>query len=370
MQMVSEIMTRNVMSISPHESLQRAAQMMDELNVGSLPVCDGDSLVGMITDRDITVRGTSIGKAPNDARVEEVMSGDVRWCFEDQPVDEVMQQMADTQIRRVPVVSHDEQHKLIGIVALGDLATRMQQDGQRQDAQQVMEKVSSPSEPDRSQQRQAGPADGGKDLAAMAPTKGTAAGPGSTQDIGAAAGTGLGAPIGGGTMAGAGGTGTARGTNAPARNIVDAGGAPNTPAGSVGVSASANTGQDKGRTNDENTGSRTGTAAGLAGSDVAAAGAGGIDGEAGAEGRADLEAEGGEAGEEREPTARIDPSGPNRTARRTSAAAEAIRDTAGNTQNTGNTGAPGGTDATGMSGASGGTAGTAGSGGTGVGGKP
>ncbi len=150
MQMISDVMTRNVRFVSPQENLQRAAQIMDELNVGSLPVCDGDRLVGMVTDRDITVRGTAAGKVPQDAHVDEVMSGDVRWCFEDQPLDEVMQQMADTQIRRVPVVSHDESHKLVGIVALGDLATKTSGSKQKQEIEEMVEKVSSPSEPDRS----------------------------------------------------------------------------------------------------------------------------------------------------------------------------------------------------------------------------
>ncbi|TCS36260.1 CBS domain-containing protein [Paucimonas lemoignei] len=150
MQMVSEVMTRNVRFVTPQENLQRAAQLMDELNVGALPVCDGDNLVGMVTDRDITVRGTAAGRAPTEALVEEVMSGDVRWCFEDQSLDEVMQQMADTQIRRVPVVSHDDQHKLIGIVALGDIATKT--DAQGMETQQLVEKISSPSEPDMSPQ--------------------------------------------------------------------------------------------------------------------------------------------------------------------------------------------------------------------------
>lgn len=152
MQMVSEVMTRNVQFVTPQENLQRAAQLMDELNVGALPVCEGDHLVGMVTDRDITVRATAAGRAPTEARVEEVMSGDVRWCFEDQSLDEVMRQMADTQIRRVPVVSHDEQHKLIGIVALGDIATKAGEGGQGMETQQLVEKISSPSEPDMSQQ--------------------------------------------------------------------------------------------------------------------------------------------------------------------------------------------------------------------------
>jgi CBS domain-containing protein len=149
MQMVSEVMTRNVQFVSPQETLQRAAQMMDDLNVGALPVCDGERLVGMVTDRDITVRASSAGIAPQDAVVDDVMSTDVRWCFEDQPLDEVMQQMSDTQIRRVPVVSHDDAHKLIGIVSLGDIATRTGDDAQKQDVEQVVEKVSFPSEPDR-----------------------------------------------------------------------------------------------------------------------------------------------------------------------------------------------------------------------------
>lgn len=145
MQMVSDIMTRNVQWVSPHESLRRAAQIMDELNVGALPVCDGNRLVGIVTDRDITVRATSAGIAPDEAVVDEVMSTDVRWCFEDQPVDEVMQQMADTQIRRVPVVSHDEDHRLLGIVSLGDLANN-----QMPGIDRTLEEVSFPSAPDLS----------------------------------------------------------------------------------------------------------------------------------------------------------------------------------------------------------------------------
>ncbi len=150
MQMVSEVMTRNVQFISPHESLQRAAQMMDELNVGALPVCDGERLIGMVTDRDITVRGIAAGRSPGEAHVDEVMSIDVRWCFEDQPLDDVMRQMADTQIRRVPVVSHDDAHRLVGIVSLGDLAAKADEGIKQQDVAPLVEKVSTPAEPDRS----------------------------------------------------------------------------------------------------------------------------------------------------------------------------------------------------------------------------
>lgn len=167
MQMVSEVMTRNVQFVSPQETVRRAAQMMDDLNVGALPVCDGQRLVGMVTDRDITVRATSAGMAPDEVAVDAVMSTDVRYCYEDQPLDEVMQQMADTQIRRIPVISHDDSRRLVGIVSLGDVATKSADGGQQQDIEQVVAKVSSPSEPDRSSQGRtggAGDAAGGSEV--------------------------------------------------------------------------------------------------------------------------------------------------------------------------------------------------------------
>jgi len=143
MQRIAEVMTRDVRSVSPHETVRRAAQLMDELNVGALPVCDGQKLVGMVTDRDITVRATAAGQAPDSAHVEDVMTDQVRWCFEDQTVDEVMQQMGDTQIRRVPVVDENTR-ELIGIVSLGDLATKHSAQVDR-----TLEEISSPSEPNR-----------------------------------------------------------------------------------------------------------------------------------------------------------------------------------------------------------------------------
>lgn len=148
MQMASEVMTRNVQSISPDETIRYAAQMMDDLNVGVLPVCEGERLVGIVTDRDITVRATSAGLSPDDAVVDDVMSTDVRWCFEDQPLDEVMKQMIDTQVRRVPVISH-ETHRVIGIVSLGDITAKSGDVVDNQDIERLVQKISSPAEPDR-----------------------------------------------------------------------------------------------------------------------------------------------------------------------------------------------------------------------------
>lgn len=140
---IAEVMTRDVEVIRPDETLQRAAQRMDELNVGSLPVCEGRRLVGMITDRDITVRATAAGMGPKETRVSEVMTGSTRCCKADQTTEEVMEQMGQSQIRRLPVLGDDGE--VVGIVSLGDLATR--QSGHVDD---TLREISSPSEPDRS----------------------------------------------------------------------------------------------------------------------------------------------------------------------------------------------------------------------------
>jgi CBS domain-containing protein len=144
MQTIQEIMTRDVQTISPQETVQRAAQLMDELNVGAIPVLDGDKLVGMITDRDITVRSVAAGQAPNATRVADVMSTDVRTCTPGQSVDEVLGQMGDVQIRRIPVLDEQSQ-QVIGIVSLGDVATKHSADVDR-----TLDEISTPSEPDRS----------------------------------------------------------------------------------------------------------------------------------------------------------------------------------------------------------------------------
>lgn len=123
MQAISEIMTRDVRTIGPDARLQEAAQMMRDMDVGALPVCDGRRLMGMVTDRDIAVRAVARGVAPSDCTVAEVMSKEVSWCFADQSVGEVLQQMGDQQLRRIPVVERDSM-ELAGMVSLGDLATR------------------------------------------------------------------------------------------------------------------------------------------------------------------------------------------------------------------------------------------------------
>jgi CBS domain-containing protein len=116
---VSEAMTANVRVTSPGQTIREAAQAMVDLDAGILPVGENDKLVGMITDRDIAVRGVAMGKGP-DTSVRDVMSSEVKYCFDDQEVDEVARNMADIQVRRLPVL--DRNKRLVGILSLGDIA--------------------------------------------------------------------------------------------------------------------------------------------------------------------------------------------------------------------------------------------------------
>jgi CBS domain-containing protein len=123
---VSEAMTRDVRVARPDQTIQDAAKMMSDVDAGVLPVGENDQLVGMITDRDIAIRGIAQGKGP-DTPVREVMTADVKYCFEDEDTDQVARNMADQQVRRLPVVNRDK--RLVGILSLGDLA--VMQGGQR-----------------------------------------------------------------------------------------------------------------------------------------------------------------------------------------------------------------------------------------------
>jgi CBS domain-containing protein len=136
---VADIMTRNVRTLAPTDSVRRAAQSMGELNVGSIPVCNGKKLVGMVTGRDIALRGVAQGLDADKTLLSDIMSKDVKWCFEDQSLDEVMETMAASQIRRLPVVSRDKD--LVGIFSLGDLATKTD----NEEVGSVLEEISEPA---------------------------------------------------------------------------------------------------------------------------------------------------------------------------------------------------------------------------------
>jgi CBS domain-containing protein len=116
---IRQVMTRDVQLASPDETVRQAASLMKRLDTGVLPVGQDDRLVGMLTDRDIAVRAVAEGKGP-DTKVREVMSAEVKYCFEDEDVTHVAQNMAELQVRRLPVMNRDK--RLVGIVSLADLA--------------------------------------------------------------------------------------------------------------------------------------------------------------------------------------------------------------------------------------------------------
>jgi CBS domain-containing protein len=119
---VREVMTREVQIASPDDSLQHAAGLMADIDAGVLPVGENDRLVGMLTDRDITVRAVARGLAPGQCRVREVMSQDIKYIYEDESVEDAARNMSDLQMRRLPVLNRDK--RLVGIVSLGDLALK------------------------------------------------------------------------------------------------------------------------------------------------------------------------------------------------------------------------------------------------------
>ncbi|MGQ0683772.1 CBS domain-containing protein [Bradyrhizobium sp.] len=123
---VHDAMTPNVQLCTPEDTLRDAAEAMAALNCGLLPVTDNNRLVGMISDRDIAIRGVAMGRGP-DARIGDVMTADVKYCFEDQDLEEVTENMGDIQVRRLPVLNRDKQ--LVGIIALGDIARAHSGDG-------------------------------------------------------------------------------------------------------------------------------------------------------------------------------------------------------------------------------------------------
>jgi CBS domain-containing protein len=116
---VREAMTRDVRLVKPDQPIREAAKLMGELDIGALPVEENDRLVGMITDRDIAVRAVAAGRGA-DTPIRDVMSGEIKYCYEDQTVDEVTQNMGELRIRRLPVLNRDK--RLVGILSLGDLA--------------------------------------------------------------------------------------------------------------------------------------------------------------------------------------------------------------------------------------------------------
>ncbi|MBC7770568.1 MAG: CBS domain-containing protein [Phycisphaerales bacterium] len=134
---IRDLMTPDVRTIHPEATIREAARMMAEADVGALPVSSGDRLAGMVTDRDIVIRGIAIGKNA-DSTVGEVMSHEVLYCREDDDVADVCENMSDLQVRRLPVVNADK--RLVGIVSLADIADS----ADAEDAGEALEAITRP----------------------------------------------------------------------------------------------------------------------------------------------------------------------------------------------------------------------------------
>ena len=117
---IRDMLTKDPHVIRPDAMISEAAKMMKQHDIGMLPVCDGQRLVGSITDRDLTVRAVADARDPLSTKVRDVMTPSVFWCFDDQGIEEAAQLMEEKQIRRLPIVNRDKE--LVGVVSLGDLA--------------------------------------------------------------------------------------------------------------------------------------------------------------------------------------------------------------------------------------------------------
>ena len=115
-----DFMTTGVECVSPGMSMRDAALRMKSLDVGFLPVCENDRLVGTLTDRDLALRVIADGRDPDDCKARDIMTREVFWCYEDQPSDEVAEYMAEREIRRLLVL--DRSKRLVGVISIGDLA--------------------------------------------------------------------------------------------------------------------------------------------------------------------------------------------------------------------------------------------------------
>lgn len=137
--LIKECMTKNVELTDPGTSIAVAAQKMRDGDFGMLPVGQNDRLVGMITDRDIAVRGVAEGKNPEQTKIEDIMSKKVLYCFEDQSIEEAAENMGQNQVRRLPVLNRGK--RLVGILSLSDVA-QSQESGEH--AKMALHKISEP----------------------------------------------------------------------------------------------------------------------------------------------------------------------------------------------------------------------------------
>jgi CBS domain-containing protein len=120
MSIIRDVMSKDFKFVTPETSVQEAAQKMRDLDFGFLPVGENDKLIGMITDRDIVIRSSAKGQNPSSTPVRDVMTAKTYYCYDDQSVEEICDNMSEIKVRRLPVVNRDK--RLVGVVSLGDVA--------------------------------------------------------------------------------------------------------------------------------------------------------------------------------------------------------------------------------------------------------
>jgi CBS domain-containing protein len=138
---VKDVMTKSVVSLNSEDSVERAAQLMKEHNIGAVPVCQGDKVIGIITDRDVALRSVASGKDSRSQNVREIMSSNPVTGTQDMDVQDASRIMSERQLRRLPIVDNEN---LVGVVSLGDIAIRPNLD---QEAEQALSSISEPSTP-------------------------------------------------------------------------------------------------------------------------------------------------------------------------------------------------------------------------------
>ena len=135
MTLVKDVMSPDFKWMAPDSPISQVAQQMRDMDCGFIPLAENDKMIGMITDRDITVRAVAEGKNPEDVKARDIMTAKTYYCYDDQDVEEVCNNMGEIQVRRLPVVNRDK--RLVGIVTMGDLAQAASRPNVGQTQQQI-----------------------------------------------------------------------------------------------------------------------------------------------------------------------------------------------------------------------------------------
>lgn len=139
MTQIKDVMSSNFKFMAPDSPVSKVAEQMRDMDCGFMPLAENDKMVGMITDRDITIRAVAEGKNPAEVKARDIMTAKTYYCYDDQDVEEVCNNMGEIQVRRLPVVNR--QKRLVGIVSMGDLAQSASRPNVGQTVQQITEGV-------------------------------------------------------------------------------------------------------------------------------------------------------------------------------------------------------------------------------------